>query len=167
MYVHRQTTSRFAIAPDTWDPIPVGRNVLPEEILDDIARWYNDIHDRWKDITWWLCCVHSSSMSSRLPILGSTNYVLVHENDYLAADRRPHGLLELVFGADLFLFPTFLPRWINWPILQTFLEPISSRAHFGISICMVSILGADFVSGWCDVPMGFLSRYTMHPPPFS
>ena len=126
VYVHRQTTSRFAI--------PVGHNVLPEEILDDIARWYNDIHDRWKDITWWLCRVHSSSMSSRLPILGYTNYVLVHENDYLAADMRPHGLIELVFGADLFLFPTFLPRWINWPILQTFLEPISSRAHFGISM---------------------------------
>ncbi len=50
VYVHRQTTSRFAIAPVTWDPIPVGHNVLPEEILDDIARWYNDIHDRWKDI---------------------------------------------------------------------------------------------------------------------
>ena len=27
VYVHRQTTSRFAIAPVTWDPIPVGHNV--------------------------------------------------------------------------------------------------------------------------------------------
>ncbi len=134
VYVHRQTTARFAIAPVTWDPIPVGHNVLPEEILDDIAHWYNDIHDRWEDITWWLCRVHSSSTSSRQPILGYTNYVLVHENDFLAADMRPHGLIELVFGEDLFLFPTFLPRWINWPILQSFLEPISSRAHFGITM---------------------------------
>ena len=40
-------------------------------------------------------------------------YVLVHENDFLAADMRPHGLIELVFGGGQFLFPTFLPRWIN------------------------------------------------------
>ena len=68
VYVHRQTTARFAVAPVTWDPIPVGHNVLPDEILDDIARWYNDIHDRWEDITWWLCRVHSSSRSSRQPM---------------------------------------------------------------------------------------------------
>ena len=134
VHVHRQTTARFAVAPVTWDPIPVGHNALPDEILDDIARWYNDIFDRWEDITWWLCRVHSSSTSSRQPILGYTNYVLVHENDFLAADMRPHGLIELVFGEDLFLFPTFLPRWINWPILQSFLEPISSRAYFGITM---------------------------------
>ena len=35
VYVHRQTTTRVAIAPVTWDPIPVGHNVLPAEILDD------------------------------------------------------------------------------------------------------------------------------------
>ena len=95
---------------------------------------YNDIHARWEDITWWLCRVHDSSRSSRQPILAYTNYVLVHENDFLAADMRPHGLIELVFGEDQFLFPTFLPRWINLPILQSFLEPISSRAHFGITM---------------------------------
>ena len=67
----------------------------------------------------------------RLPY---TNFVLVHENDFLAADMRPHGLIELVFGEDQFLFPTFLPKWINWPTLQSFLEPISPRAHFGITM---------------------------------
>ena len=134
VYVHRQTTANFAIAPHTWDPIPVGHNVLPEHILDDIARWYNDIFDRWEDITWWLCRVHRSSMASRNPILAHANYVLVHENDFLSADMRPHGLIELVFAEDHFLFPTFLPRWITWPILQSFLEPMSSRAHFGITM---------------------------------
>ncbi len=58
--------------------------------------------------------------------------MLVHENDYLLADQRPHGLIELVF-ADQFLFPTFLPRWINWP-MQAFLEPMSPRTHFGINM---------------------------------
>ena len=116
---HRQTTQRFAVAPDTWD---------------DIAHWYNDIHADWEQVTWWLCRVHDSSRSSSQPVLAVTNYVLVHENDFLAADMRPHGLIELVFGEDLFLFPTFLPRWINLPILRSFLEPIASRAHFGITL---------------------------------
>ena len=127
MVVHRQTTARFAIAPVTWDDIPVGHDVLPDENLHDIARWYNDIHDQWEDITWWLCRIHVSSRASRLPVLACTNYVLVHENDFLAADMRPHGLIELVFGEDQFLFPTFLPRWINWPTLQTFLAPLGPR----------------------------------------
>ncbi len=64
VYVHRQTPARFAIAPVTWDPIPVGHYVLPAEILDDIARWYNDIHDQWREISWWLCRVHWSSTLS-------------------------------------------------------------------------------------------------------
>ena len=134
--VHRQTTARFAIAPVTWDDIPVDHDSFPDEILHDIARWYNDIFDNWEEIVWWLCRVHDSSRASSLPVLACTNYVLVRENhnDFLAADMRPHGLIELVFGGDQFLFPTFLPRWINWPILQTFLAPISPRAHFGITM---------------------------------
>ena len=38
VYIHRQTSERFAMAPHSWDPIPVGHDVLPEEILADIAR---------------------------------------------------------------------------------------------------------------------------------
>ena len=73
-------------------------------------------------------------MTSRNPILASVNYVLVHENDFLLADQRPHGLIELVFAENQFLFPTYLPKWINWLILQAFLEPMSPRSHFGISM---------------------------------
>ena len=74
VYVHRQTTERFAMAPHSWDPIPVGHNVLPAEILEDIARWYNDIQDQWREITWWLCRVHSSSTLSAQPILGHSRF---------------------------------------------------------------------------------------------
>ena len=58
--------------------------------------------------------------------------MLVLESDYVDADRRPHGLIELVCGEDSFIFPTCLPWWLNWPLLQAFLEPISPRDHFGI-----------------------------------
>ena len=132
--VHRQTSKRLAVAPVTWDDIPVHYNMLPEEILSDIAHWYNDIHDDWEQVTWWLCRVHASSRSSSQPVLAVTNYVLVQEDDFLAADMRPHGLFELVFGEDLVVFPTFLPRWINMSILRSFLEPMISRTHFGVAM---------------------------------
>ena len=76
----------------------------------------------------------ASSRSSSQPVLALTNYVLVQEDDFLAADMRPHGLVELVFGEDLVVFPTFVPRWINLPILQSFLTPLVSRTHFGITV---------------------------------
>ena len=130
--VHRQTSQRLAVAPVTWDDIPVHYNMLPEEILSDIAHWYNDIHDDWEQVTWWLCRVHASSRSSSQPVLAVTNYVLVQV--ILAAHMRPHGLFELVFGGDRVAFPTFLPRWINLSILRSFLEPMISRTHFGVAM---------------------------------
>ena len=132
--VHRQTSQRLAHAPDTWDEIPVHFEMPPEAILSDIAYGYNDIRANWEDATWWLCRVHESSRSSRQPVLALTNYVLVQGDDFLMADMRPHGLFELVLGDSLVVFPTFVPRWINLPILQTFLAPLVSRTHFGITV---------------------------------
>ena len=43
VYVHRQTTERFAIAPDEWELIPVGHNIPPAVILEDVPRVYRDI----------------------------------------------------------------------------------------------------------------------------
>ena len=134
VYVHRQTTERFAIAPDSWDQKPVGHDAFPAEILEDIAMLYLDIRDQWRVLTWWLCRVHRSSTLSAQPTLGYTNYVLVLENDFENFGRRPHGLIELVCGDDSFLFPTCLPEWLNWPLLQVFLEPITHRDHFGIGM---------------------------------
>ena len=105
----------------------------PEAILSGIAFGYNDIRANWNDATWWLCRVHDSSRSSRQPVLALTNYVLVQGDDFLMADMRPHGLFELVLGHRQVVFPTFVPRWINLPILQTFLAPLVSRTHFGIT----------------------------------
>ena len=38
--VHRQTSQRLALAPDTWDEIPVHFEMPPEAILSDIAMTY-------------------------------------------------------------------------------------------------------------------------------
>ena len=49
--VHRQTSQRLALAPDTWEEIPVHCEMPPEAILSDIAHWYNDIRAKWEDAT--------------------------------------------------------------------------------------------------------------------
>ena len=132
--VHRQTTKRWAVAPEGWDEIPVHYNMRPEEILADIAHWYNDIHADWEQVGWWLCRVHDSSRSSSQPVLAATNYVLIQEDDLLAVDMRPHKLVELAFGEELVVFSTFFPRWVNLSILRSFLEPMIPRAHFGVAV---------------------------------
>ena len=136
IYVHRMPHSSIALASHSWESCVVGHNWVPDQILSDIARYHDDILI-WpvgRYISWWLCRIHRSSMASRNPILSGVNYVLVHGDDFLYTDQRPQGLMELVFGDDQFLFPTLLPRWLNWPILQAFLAPMCPSSHFGISM---------------------------------
>ena len=141
VYIHRQTTQRFAISPDPWEPISVDRDEFPDEILADMARLYNDIHEHWREISWWLCRVHPTSSMSAQPILSSSNYVVVTERDHETLGHRPHGLVELVFGENSHVFATCLPQWLNWPLLLAFLEPITHSGHFGIQ--MMGLLNGD------------------------
>ena len=48
--------------------------------------------------------------------------------------KRPFGLIELVIGRSSHVFATCLPRWMNWPILQAFLEPITHSGYYGIQM---------------------------------
>ena len=60
--------------------------------------------------------------------------MVVTERDYEAFCHRPFGLVELVIGRSSHVFATCLPRWMNWPILQAFLEPITHSGHYGIQM---------------------------------
>ena len=51
-----------------------------------------------------------------------------------AFSHRPFGLVELVFGSNSHVFATCLPRWMNWPIVRAFLEPITPSGHFDIQM---------------------------------
>ena len=53
VYIHRQTTQQVAISPDPWEPISVGRDEFPDEILADMAMLFADIHEQWREISWW------------------------------------------------------------------------------------------------------------------
>ena len=39
------------------------------------------------------------------------------------------------------MFATCLPRWLNWPIVLAFLEPIAHSGHFGIQ--MMGLLNGE------------------------
>ena len=134
VYIHRQTTQRMAIAHESWEPISVSREEFPDLILEDVALFFADIYVQWREVSWWVCRIHHASAASALPILSAPNYVVVTERDYEAFGHRPHGLVELVFGRNSHVFATCLPRWMNWPIVRAFLEPITHSGHFGIQM---------------------------------
>ena len=120
------------------EPISVSREEFPE-ILEDVALFY--IYVQWREVSWWVCRIHHASAASALPILSAPNYVVVTERDYEAFGHRPHGLVELVFGRNSHVFATCLPRWMNWPIVRAFLEPITHSGHFGIQ--MMGLLNGE------------------------
>ena len=134
VYIHRQTTQRMAISHESWESISVSREELPELILEDIALFFADIYVQWRDVSWWVCRIHHTSAASALPILSAPNYVVVTERDYEVFGHRPFGLVELVFGRNSHVFATCLPRWMNWPIVRAFLEPITHSGHFDIQM---------------------------------
>ena len=134
VYIHRQTTQRMAISQESWEPISVSREEFPDLILEDIAIFFADIYVQWREVSWWVCRIHHTSAASALPFLSAPNYVVVTERDYEAFSHRPFGLVELVFGSDSHVFATCLPRWMNWPIVRAFLEPITPSGHFDIQM---------------------------------
>ena len=110
---HMPTWDRHVATPDLW----------PEELIDDITGWFDDLTGRWSDEEWWVQRIHGSSSSSRMTILEQVNYVLITRRDFEAYARNPHGLMELGFR-DLQLHTTVLPRLLNLHIVCAFLAPL-------------------------------------------
>ena len=100
----------------TWDRHVATPDLCPEELIDDITGWFDDLRGRWPDVEWWVQRIHGS-------ILQQVNYVLITRRDFEAYARNPHGLMELGFR-DPQLHTTLLPRLLNLYILRTFLAPL-------------------------------------------
>ena len=107
----------------TWDRHVATPDLWPDELIDDITGWFDDLRGRWPDEEWWVQRIHGSSSSSRMTILQQVNYVLITRHDFDAYARNPHGLMELGFR-DPQLHITVLPQLLNFPILRTFLAPL-------------------------------------------
>ena len=110
---HLPTWDRHVVTPDLW----------PEELIDDITGWFDDLRGRWPEVEWWVHRIHGSSSSSRMAILQQRNYVLITRHDFETYDRNPHGLMELSFREPQ-LHTTVLPQMLNLPILRSFLAPL-------------------------------------------
>ena len=106
-----------------WERVVATPDLWPDELIDDITGWFDDLRGRWPDEVWWVRRVHEASTSSRMPLLQQMNYVLITSDDFQAFARNPHGLMELGFR-DPQLHTTVLPHLINMPILRTFLAPL-------------------------------------------
>ena len=122
IYIHRIPQDHGLFPMTTW-----ARHVdlWPEELIDDIAGWFDDLRGRWPEVEWWVQRIHGSSSSSRMTMLQQVNYVLITRRDFEAFARNPHGngLMELGFR-DPQLHTTVLPRLLNLYILRTFLAPL-------------------------------------------
>ena len=107
----------------SWVRIEATHDLWPEELVDDITIWYDDLRNQWSQVEWWAVRVNTASRSSRLPMLQQVNYVLISEEDFRTYEERPHGLLEVGFEEPQ-VCTTVLPRYVNWPILAAFLSPL-------------------------------------------
>ena len=127
LYFHRlprpQHSGTSTNPLSSWIRITATHDLWPDELVDDLTFWYEDLRHQWPQVGWWVTRVHTSSASSRLPLFQSVNYVLISEEDFRTYEERPHGVLEFGFEEPQ-LCTTVLPRFINWPILAAFLSPL-------------------------------------------
>ena len=114
---------RVVTTPDLW----------PDELVDDITGWFDDLRGRWPDVEWWVRRIHEASGSSRMPLLQQMNYVLITSDDFQAFARNPHGLMELGFR-DPQLHTTVLPHLINMPTLRTFFAPLWAGMQTSLTV---------------------------------
>ena len=140
--------------PDLW----------PDELIDDITGWFDDLRGRWPDEVWWVRRVHEASTSSRMPLLQQMNYVLITSDDFQAFARNPHGLMELGFR-DPQLHTTVLPHLINMPILRTFLAPLWAGIQTSLTL-RASLNGIALDHQLVASESGFYLRVTWEGSPY-
>ena len=121
--IHRMPREDGIFHLPTWDRHVVTPDLWPEELIDDITGWFDDLRGRWPEVEWWVHRIHGPSSSSRMAILQQRNYVLITRHDFETYDRNPHGLMELSFREPQ-LHTTVLPQMLNLPILRSFLAPL-------------------------------------------
>ena len=115
IYIHRLPPAHGILHMPPWERVVATPDLWPDELIDDITGWFDDLRGRWPNVVWWVQRVHEASSSSRMPLLQQVNYVLITSDDFHAFARNPHGLMEFSFR-DPQLHTTVLPRLINLPI---------------------------------------------------
>ena len=141
-----------------WDRAVATPDLWPDELVDDITAWFDDLRGRWPDVEWWVRRVHEASASSRMPLLQRVNYVLITNDDFRAFASNPHGLMELGFR-DPQLHTTVLPQLVNMPILRTFLAPLWAGTQTSLTL-RASLNGITLDHQLVAAESGFYLRVT-------
>ena len=71
-----------------WERVVATHDLWPDELVDDITGWFDDLRGRWPNVGWWVRRVHESSASSSMPLLQHVNYVLITSEDFHAFASR-------------------------------------------------------------------------------
>ena len=121
--VHRLPQDYGIFDRPPWERVVATPDLWPDELIDDITAWFDDLRGRWPEVDWWVRRIHRAASSSRMTILQQVNYVLITRQDFETYARNPHGLMELGFS-DPQLHTIVLPQLLNMPILRTFLAPL-------------------------------------------
>ena len=133
IFIHRVPQAYGILHRPPWDRVVATPDLWPDELIDDITGWYDDLRGRWPDEEWWVQRIHEASASCRMTILQQVNYVLITRHDFQAFAMNPHGLMELGFR-DPQLHTTVLPHLINMPIIRTFLAPLWAGIRSGLTL---------------------------------
>ena len=164
IFIHRLPPAHGILHMPSWERVVATPDLWPDELIDDISGWFDDLRGRWPDVVRWVRRVHEASVSSRMPLLQQVNYVLITSDDFHAFARNPHGLMELGFR-DPQLHTTVLPHLINMPTLRTFLAPLWAGMQTSLTV-RASLNGIALAHQLVACESGFYLRVTWEGSPY-
>ena len=53
MYIHRLPPSHGILHMPPWGRVVATHDLWPDELVDDITGWFNDLRGRWPQVEWW------------------------------------------------------------------------------------------------------------------
>ena len=156
IFIHRLPPAHGILHMPPWERVVATPDLWPDELIDDITGWFDDLRGRWPDVDWWVRRVHEASFSSRMPLLQQVNYVLITRDDFQAFARNPHGLMELGFRD---------PQLHTTPTLRTFLAPLWAGMQTSLTL-RASLNGIALAHQLVACESGFYLRVTWEGSPY-
>ena len=58
IFIHRVPQAYGILHLPTWDRVVATPDLWPDELIDDITGWYDDLRGRWPEEEWWVRRIH-------------------------------------------------------------------------------------------------------------
>ena len=89
IFIHRLPPIEGILHMPPWERVVATHDLWPDELVDDITGWFDDLRGRWPNVGWWVRRVHESSASSSMPLLQQVNYVLITRDEKSCFCKEP------------------------------------------------------------------------------